>query len=294
LDVRPSPTPRPSSASTGPGHLLHSASPDPSVAAPAPLTVIAAIPARYASTRLPGKPLLPISGRPMIEHVYHRVGLARGLARIVVLTDDERIARAVEAFGGEVEMTPADCASGTDRIAHAARRWPATAAVVNVQGDEPLIDPEAVSAIVAHLAAHPEDPVVTLAAPLAGGSAQAAADLANPNVVKVVLGASGHALYFSRAAIPYARQQGGGAAALRHLGIYGYQRAALLRLASLPPTPLERTEALEQLRALENGISIRVLVRAGSQPGVDTREDLERVERMIEEAAGAMAPLAAD
>jgi 3-deoxy-manno-octulosonate cytidylyltransferase (CMP-KDO synthetase) len=258
------------------------------------LTVIAAIPARYGSTRLPGKPLLPISGRPMIEHVYRRVGLARGLARIVVLTDDERIARAVEAFGGEVEMTPADCASGTDRIAHAARRWPATAAVVNVQGDEPLIDPEAVSAIAAHLAAHPEDPVVTLAAPLAGGSAQAAAEeLANPNVVKVVLGATGHALYFSRAAIPYARQQDG-AAPLRHLGIYGYQRAALLRLAELPPTPLERTEALEQLRALENGISIRVLLRARSQPGVDTREDLERVERLIEEEAGAMAPLAAD
>ena len=310
--MRPSPTPRPSHASTGPGQLLHSASPDPSVAAPAPLTVIAAIPARYGSTRLPGKPLLPIAGRPMIEHVYRRVGLARGLARIVVLTDDERIARAVEAFGGEVEMTPADCASGTDRIAHAARRWPATAAVVNVQGDEPLIDPEAVSAIAAHLAAHPEDPVVTLAAPLAGGPAQTAAaekELANPNVVKVVLGASGHALYFSRAAIPYARQQDGapapagaagspgaglGAAPLRHLGIYGYQRAALLRLAGLPPTPLERTEALEQLRALEHGIPIRVLVRARSQPGVDTREDLERVERWIEEAAGAMAPLAAD
>ena len=268
------------------------------------MTVIAAIPARYGSTRLPGKPLLPISGRPMIEHVYRRVGLARGLARIVVLTDDERIARAVEAFGGEVEMTPADCASGTDRIAHAARRWPATAAVVNVQGDEPLIDPEAVSAIAAHLAAHPEDPVVTLAAPLAGGPAQAAAEeLANPNVVKVVLGATGHALYFSRAPIPYARQQDGapaaagaglGTAPLRHLGIYGYQRAALLRLADLPPTPLERTEALEQLRALENGIPIRVLIRARSQPGVDTREDLERVERLIEEAAGAMAPLAAD
>ena len=242
----------------------------------------------------------------MIEHVYRRVASARGLARIVVLTDDERIARAVEAFGGEVEMTPPECASGTDRIAHAARRWPATAAVVNVQGDEPLIDPEAVSAIAAHLAAHPEDPVVTLATPLTGAAPQVAEDFLDPNVVKVVVGATGHALYFSRAAIPYARQHDGaagaagatglsqGATPLRHLGIYGYQRAALLRLADLPPTPLERSEALEQLRALENGISIRVLIRPHSQPGVDTREDLERVERLIEEAAGAMARLATD
>jgi 3-deoxy-manno-octulosonate cytidylyltransferase (CMP-KDO synthetase) len=246
----------------------------PEIAAP---EIVAAIPARYGSTRLPGKPLLALAGRPMIEHVYRRVASARGLARIVVLTDDERIARAVAAFGGEVELTPAACASGTDRIAHAARRWPGAAAVVNVQGDEPLIDPEAVSAIAAHLASHPEDPVVTLAAPLTPDMAE---ELASPNVVKVVVGAGGHALYFSRAAIPYPRQAGG-AAPLRHLGIYGYQRPALLRLADLPPTPLERSEALEQLRALEHGMSIRVLTAASSLPGVDTREDLERVERLL-------------
>jgi 3-deoxy-manno-octulosonate cytidylyltransferase (CMP-KDO synthetase) len=274
----------------------------------APGDVIAAIPARYGSTRLPGKPLLPLAGRPMIEHVYRRVAGARGLARVVVLTDDERIARAVEAFGGEVELTPADCPSGTDRIAHAARRWPGTGAVINVQGDEPLIDPEAVSALAEHLAAHPEDLVVTLAAPLggrpghaagegaaAGGTEEGAAaggteeealdDLSNPNVVKVVVGLDGRALYFSRAAIPYPRQQGG-AAPLRHLGIYGYQRAALLALAELPPSPLERSEGLEQLRALEHGIAIRVLLTAAGLPGVDTREDLERVERLLAGAGG--------
>jgi 3-deoxy-manno-octulosonate cytidylyltransferase (CMP-KDO synthetase) len=235
--------------------------------------VVAAIPARYASTRLPGKPLLPIAGRPMIEHVYRRVSQVPGLARVVVLTDDERIARAVEAFGGELEMTPPDCASGTDRIAWAARSWGAEA-VVNVQGDEPLIDPEAVAAIARHLAQHPEDEVVTLAAPAAPE------ELDNPNAVKVVLDRQGYALYFSRSAIPYARQAGG-ATPQKHLGIYGYQRQALLRLAGLPPTPLEISESLEQLRALENGIRIRVLAAGRSSPGVDTREDLERVERLL-------------
>ena len=255
--------------------------------------IVAAIPARYGSTRLPGKPLLALAGRPMIEHVYRRVASARGLARVVVLTDDERIARAVAAFGGEVELTPAACASGTDRIAHALRRWPGAAAVVNVQGDEPLIDPDAVSAVAEHLAAHPEDPMVTLAAPL-----DLAAELANPNVVKVVVGLDGRALYFSRSAIPYMRHAApaaetaenicAGAAPLRHLGIYGYQRAALLLLADLPPSPLERTEGLEQLRALEHGMSIRVLLTGAGLPGVDTREDLERVERLLAPGAGSL------
>jgi 3-deoxy-manno-octulosonate cytidylyltransferase (CMP-KDO synthetase) len=284
--------------------------------------IVAAIPARYGSTRLPGKPLLALAGRPMIEHVYRRVASARGLTRIVVLTDDERIARAVAAFGGEVELTPAACASGTDRIAHAARRWPGAAAVVNVQGDEPLIDPDAVSAVAEHLAAHPEDPMVTLAAPFAAVAATATAppaagraappdllaeiaeiaEIANPNVVKVVVSLDGYALYFSRSAIPYARHATAGASAaaaedvgagaappLRHLGIYGYQRAALLRLADLPPSPLERSEGLEQLRALEHGMSIRVLLLTGpGLPGVDTREDLERVERLLGPGAGGL------
>lgn len=237
-----------------------------------------AIPARYGSTRLPGKPLLPIAGRPMIEHVYTRVAQARGLDRVVVLTDDERIARAVEAFGGEWEMTPADCVSGTDRIAWAARRWDAaaTAAIINIQGDEPLIDPEEVSRLAAHLAAHPQDPVVTLATPAAPE------EMANPNAVKVVLARDGSALYFSRSAIPYPRGEGG-AAPLKHVGIYGYQRDALLRLADLAPAPLERSESLEQLRALENGIPIRVLIVDRASIGVDTAEDLERVEKILTE-----------
>lgn len=239
-----------------------------------------AIPARYGSTRLPGKPLLPIAGRPMIEHVYTRVARARGLSRVVVLTDDERIARAVEAFGGEWEMTPADCASGTDRIAWAARRWDtaAVAGVINIQGDEPLIDPEEISRLAAHLAAHPEDPVVTLATPASPD------EMDNPNAVKVVLARDGAALYFSRAPIPFVREatrQVGEAPPLKHLGIYGYQREALLRLAGLPPAPLERAESLEQLRALENGIPIRVLVVGRGSFGVDTAEDLARVEQIL-------------
>jgi 3-deoxy-manno-octulosonate cytidylyltransferase (CMP-KDO synthetase) len=234
---------------------------------------VGAIPARFGSTRLPGKPLLPIAGRPMIEHVYARVARARGLDRVVVLTDDERIARAVEGFGGEWEMTPADCASGTDRIAWAVRRWDA-AAVINIQGDEPLIDPEGVSRVAAHLAASPGDPIVTLATPAAPE------ELDDPSAVKVVLARDGAALYFSRSPIPYPRQQGG-AAPLKHLGIYGYQRQALLALAALPPSPLERSESLEQLRALENGIPIRVLVVDEGSFGVDTAADLERVERML-------------
>jgi len=236
--------------------------------------VVGAIPARYASTRLPGKPLLPIAGRPMIEHVYTRAAAARGLDRVVVLTDDERIARAVEAFGGAWEMTPPECASGSDRIAHAARGWDAKA-VVNIQGDEPLIDPQGVEAIALHLREHPEDPIVTLAVPAL------AEEMGDPNAVKTVLAASGHALYFSRSAIPFPRQEGG-AAPLKHLGIYGYQKAALLRLASLPPTPLERSESLEQLRALENGIAIRVLLGRQSSFGVDTAEDLAKVERILQ------------
>ena len=235
--------------------------------------VVGAIPARWGSTRLPGKPLVPIAGRPMIEHVYRRAAAAPGLERVVVLTDDERVRRAVEAFGGECELSPADCASGTDRIAWAARRWEARA-VVNIQGDEPLVDPGSIGALAAHLAAHPDDAVVTLAVEAEDG------DLANPHTVKVVLDLQGYALYFSRAAIPHPRQSGG-AAPLKHLGVYGYQRAALLALARLAPTPLETSEALEQLRALENGIRIRVLRAAANSWGVDTAEDAARVERIL-------------
>lgn len=222
---------------------------------------------------------MPLAGKPMIEHVYLRAARASGLARLVVLTDDERIAAAVRGFGGDVEMTPAECASGTDRIAWAARSWRCDA-VLNIQGDEPLIDPEGISRIARHLAEEPRDPIVTLAANALPG------DLESPSVVKVVLDRRGYALYFSRAAIPFPRLPGG-AEPLRHLGIYGYQRAALLDLAARERTPLEVSESLEQLRALEHGISIRVLTGARPSWGVDTPEDAAEVDRRLrEEASG--------
>jgi 3-deoxy-manno-octulosonate cytidylyltransferase (CMP-KDO synthetase) len=229
--------------------------------------VVGAIPARWGSERLPGKALLQLAGRPMIEHVWRRARRAAGLDRVVVLTDHERVAEAVAAFGGEVEMTPSNCASGTDRIAWAARGWDCEG-VINIQGDEPLVDPEGIARVAAHLAGHPDDPIATLATDADPG------DRETPSAVKVVLDREGYALYFSRAAIPYPRNPGG-APAYRHLGIYGYQRQALLALAALAPTPLELTESLEQLRALEHGMRIRVLTGAPPSWGVDTVEDAQ-------------------
>ena len=250
-------------------HPTETESPPPAAAA----TIVAAIPARYGSTRLPGKLLMPIAGKPMIEHVWRRASRAEGLERVVILTDDERIAEAAALFGGDCEMTPADCASGTDRVAWAARSWRAEA-VINIRGDEPLIEPAAITALARHLSAHPDDPVATLAAPSAEG------DRESPDVVKVVVDARGYALYFSRAPIPYPRGTGG-ARPMSHVGIYGYQREALLRLAALAPTPLELSESLEQLRALENGIAIRVLPVERGWWGVDTIEDLEAADRLV-------------
>ncbi|MEM7052339.1 MAG: 3-deoxy-manno-octulosonate cytidylyltransferase [Acidobacteriota bacterium] len=251
-----------------------------------PPRIAAAIPARYASTRLPGKPLLEIAGKTMIEHVYRRAAAVPELSRVVVLTDDERIADKVRSFGGEVEMTPEDCASGSDRIAWAARRWEEDG-ILNVQGDEPLIDPRAIGRLAHHLQTRPDDPIATLAAPAEAG------DLDDPNTVKVVLDRFGYALYFSRSAIPYRRGPNDDdrepITPRKHLGIYGYQREALLELAGLAPSPLERSESLEQLRALENGLRIRVLEVAGAAPGVDTASDLKRIEELLSTtAAGAL------
>ena len=241
-------------------------------------SVVVAIPARYGSTRLPGKPLLPLAGRPMIEHVWRRAVAAEGIDRVVVLTDDERIAAAVDGFGGEWEMTPAECASGTDRIAFAARGWSGADAVVNVQGDW-LIEPDLIARLAGHLADHPEDGMATLAVPAAAG------EMDEPAAVKVVCDRRGYALYFSRAPIPFPRQPAG-VVPLKHWGIYGYRRDTLLELAGLAPTPLERTESLEQLRALENGVRIRVLVVEGQAVGVDTPEDVARVEALLREGGG--------
>jgi 3-deoxy-manno-octulosonate cytidylyltransferase (CMP-KDO synthetase) len=235
-------------------------------------SIVAAIPARYAATRLPGKPLRLLAGKPMVLHVLDRVRAARGVDRVVVLTDDERILRVVEDAGGEAQMTPAECASGTDRIAWAARDWKA-GTILNVQGDEPLMGTAAIEALASHLRSS-DDEMATLAVAAQPG------DLENPNAVKVVLDGAGRALYFSRAPIPYPRNAGA-SPVWKHLGIYGYRRATLLRLASLAPVALELAESLEQLRALHHGISIRVLATEVNSWGVDTAEDAERVERIL-------------
>lgn len=215
----------------------------------------------------------------MIEHVVRRAE-ASGLDAVRVLTDDERIAAAVREFGGSVELTPDDCASGMDRIAWAADDWDA-GAVINIQGDEPLIDPRAIARVADRLR-NSEDPMVTLA------SESAEEDVSNPNVVKVVCDLDGRALYFSRAPIPFERHAG--APRLRHIGIYGYRRKTLLELARMPQTPLERSEGLEQLRALEHGIPIRVLTHRAAAPGVDSPEDIERVEDYLDAHPEALGP----
>ena len=234
------------------------------------------IPARFRSTRLPGKALVSIAGKPMIQWVYERAHRSQA-AEVLIATDDERIAEAGRAFGAPVEMTDAAHQSGTDRIAEVARvkRWLANDIVVNVQGDEPLMPPALIDQVAGLLINTPEAGMATLAAPLTLSE-----DLLDPNVVKVVSDAAGRALYFSRAPVPWNRDAGARSfsGARRHVGIYAYRVDALLRLASLPPTPLEQIEKLEQLRALENGIEIRV-ANAVEPPGpdVNTQEDLQRV-----------------
>jgi 3-deoxy-manno-octulosonate cytidylyltransferase (CMP-KDO synthetase) len=240
-----------------------------------PLEVVVVIPARFHSTRFPGKPLADLDGRPMIEHVYRRAAASRVASRVIVATDDLRIATAVADFGGEVRLTRADHLTGTDRLAEVATTL-ACDIVVNVQGDEPLLDPRAIEEAVAPLA---EGSVLmtTLCRRI-----DRAADLTNPNVVKVVMDRAGYALYFSRAAIPYASDPRGGWPPLyRHVGLYAYRRSTLLVLAALEPTPLERAESLEQLRALEHGIRIRAVETSYDSFGVDTPDDLEQVRRLL-------------
>jgi 3-deoxy-manno-octulosonate cytidylyltransferase (CMP-KDO synthetase) len=240
------------------------------------------IPARYASTRLPGKALLPMAGRPMIQWVWERAGKSRA-AEVLVATDDSRISDAAKSFGATVAMTEATHPSGTDRIAEVARArgWAAGDIVVNVQGDEPLIPPALIDQVAGLLETHADADMATLGVPLTRLD-----QLMDPNVVKVVMDSAGRALYFSRAPIPWQRDsapsglasQTSFAGARRHVGIYAYRVRALLQLASWPATPLETAEKLEQLRALENGLEIRVadcIEPAG--PDVNTPDDVERV-----------------
>lgn len=241
-----------------------------------PERVVVVIPSRYGSTRLPGKALVDLAGKPLVQHVYERARRAAGVDAVYVATDDERIRQACEAFGASAVMTPTTCASGTDRVACAVRDLDGEI-VVNVQGDEPLLDPRAIDQLVEAMRAHPEDGMATLAVRPAVGD-----ELGGPSVVKVVCNLAGYALYFSRSLVPHPRDPADvHAPVLKHLGIYAYRRAALEQFVAWPPTPLERTEKLEQLRALEHGLRIRVIETGYDSIGVDTPADAERVRELL-------------
>lgn len=247
------------------------------------MKLIGILPARYASTRFPGKPLKLIAGKPLIQHVIERCKLAKSLHEVIVATDDARIRDVAQRFC-RVEMTREDHPSGSDRIAEVAARCECDA-VVNIQGDEPLIDPAVVDAVAAALTT---SEMSTAATPI-----KSPADYDNPNVVKVVVNAAGCALYFSRRTIPYLRDAASRSVSeqlaafpfLKHLGIYGYRRETLLRLVKFPVSSLEAAEKLEQLRALENGIQIAVAQVDYDSVGVDTPEDVERVEKLLSGSA---------
>ncbi|HTS78604.1 MAG TPA: 3-deoxy-manno-octulosonate cytidylyltransferase [Bryobacteraceae bacterium] len=242
-----------------------------------PLRIFGVIPARYASSRFPGKALALINGKTMLQHVWERASAARYLTSLVVATDDERIRAAAVEFKARVMMTRADHASGTDRVAEVASASDAQV-IVNIQGDEPLIDPAAIDAAVLGLLNDNDVPMGTLKKRI-----ERPAEIADPNVVKVVTDAQDNAIYFSRSPIPYVRDADGEAAYFKHIGLYVYRREFLLNYSDLPVGPLEKTEKLEQLRALENGHKIRVVETEYESLGVDTPEDWERVSALYEQ-----------
>lgn len=260
------------------------------------MRAVAVIPARYASTRFPGKPLVPLLGKPMIAWVVDAAARARSLSGVWVATDHEGIAAAAREAGAQVVFTSAECASGSDRVAEAARSVDAEV-YVNLQGDEPLVDPADVDALVSVFEGASPPEMATLASTL---EPDAASDLWSPDVVKVVCGAGGDALYFSRSPIPYYRDAwprgcadvsppSGHPAPLRHYGVYAYTRRALLEFPNLPRGRLERAESLEQLRALEAGWRIRVVTARGESLGVDRPEDLPRAEEALRARLGRQA-----
>ncbi|HEX8091502.1 MAG TPA: 3-deoxy-manno-octulosonate cytidylyltransferase [Blastocatellia bacterium] len=251
---------------------------------------VAIIPARYASTRLPGKPLLPLANIPMIMHVVERASRARLVSRVIVATDDERILAAVRSRGGEARLTSGEALSGTDRVAEAARDL-ISEIIINVQGDEPLIEPSTIDAAIEPLTDDERIQISTTSEPV--GSIE---DVFDTNVVKVVTDSRGFALYFSRSPVPHVRPTPGLTLELslrrdpgllsnyrKHSGLYAYRSDFLQRFARMEPSRLERLESLEQLRALENGIGIRVVRVEHRSIGVDTEQDYERVKRLIEE-----------
>lgn len=232
------------------------------------MSSIIIIPARYASTRLPAKALLKESGKYLIQHVYESAAQAKLAEKVIVATDDQRILDAVHSFGGVAEMTSTAHKSGTDRVAEVSARN-ASDLVINVQGDEPQISSVAIDQLISMLIQHPEAPVGTLATPVSAEEAK------KPQLVKVVCDKQGYALYFSRAQIPYVRDQGQSGNFLGHVGIYGYRRNFLLKYSSLPSSQLEDLEKLEQLRILENGYRILVGISSYRSYGIDTREDYD-------------------
>jgi 3-deoxy-manno-octulosonate cytidylyltransferase (CMP-KDO synthetase) len=247
------------------------------------MNVVAVIPARYDSTRFPGKPLAPIAGKPMVQHVFERAKAAQRVGRVVIATDDERILRAVAEFGGDAVMTRSDHRSGTERMAEVATQIEADI-YVNVQGDEPLMDPAAIDAVVAALEEDDSVKVGTVCVPVAEP-----AQIMDPNVVKVVVDFQGDALYFTRAPVPWVRdeKQAVGQFHRKHLGLYAYRRETLLEFPTLPPGDLEKLEQLEQLRLLENGYRIRVVETERDSIGVDVEQDIARVEAVLQQAESA-------
>lgn len=240
---------------------------------------ICVIPARYSSTRLPGKPLKDICGKPMICRVWERASRAKSVAEVIVATDDERILQAVENNSGRAVMTRADHKTGTDRLAEVAEKFPDVDVIVNVQGDEPLIEPSLIDELIAEFVKDEDLQMATVATELID-----AEEMNNPNNVKVVLDRYNDALYFSRSLIPYPRNAGN-AKVFKHIGIYAYRRQFLIDYAKMEPTPLEKSESLEQLRALENGFKIRVIKSDCRFVGVDTEEDLKLVNEIYRREA---------
>lgn len=240
------------------------------------MRVLCVIPARYDSTRLPGKPLADIAGKPMIQRVYERAATAKLPELVVVATDDTRVLAAMESFGGKALMTAKDHPTGTDRLAEVAGVYDNYDVIINVQGDEPLIAPEIIDALAVAFTEEPELKMATVMTEIED------AEKNNPNNVKVVTDKNGYALYFSRSLIPYPRTAGV-VPVYKHIGIYAYRRDFLLAYAKMQPTPLEQSESLEQLRALENGYRIKVIKTDCKFVGVDTPEDLARVNAIYKE-----------
>lgn len=241
------------------------------------MKVLCVIPARYSSTRLPGKPLADIAGKPMIQHVYERANLAERPEKVLVATDHRLVYDAVVGFGGQVMLTSPDHPTGTDRLAEVADQYPDIDIIVNVQGDEPLIEPQIIDELAGAFDHDPNLSMVTLMTPMEES------EYSNSGAVKVVTDLNGYALYFSRSQIPFPRVKSEGFKVYKHIGIYAYRRDFLLKYAKLQPTPLEKSESLEQLRALEHGYRIKVLKTDFKSIGVDTLEDLELVNQLLKE-----------